>query len=566
MPECVGAKAGGAGMSIRQRVFVVITGLNLVVVLCGAVGGIGMYLSNLSFQSVYVDRVIPMRQLKDVSDTYSIHVESVIHKGVSGQITLETVKQELARLGESGMTAWKAYTSTYLTPEEALLVKEVDAVLLATQQALNDALRAAERAPNGLEVLEKESQAIDSDLEKLGVQLNALVTLQMDVAKQEFDSSQKRFSILLYGLIALTLASGLGGFLAGRSLREAISGLLTLISENLDELAVGNVASDVPAKVQSESGEVGTIGTALQSVRSNIREIVRNLVRQSDALAAASEELTATSKELSSNTEQIHGSLSEVSSASTQLSQTVDALAQSAQHISSQGQTVASAVEQMSASITEVSRNCTRESVIARQADERTQETRKLMERLQEAANEVGKIVGVIADVARQTNLLALNAAIEAATAGVAGRGFAVVANEVKELAKESAAAAERIAGQIEQMRSATRDAMSGIQELSGVNQEVNAIAQAIAAAVEQQTVTVHEISRNMLMQTQAITRVSTDIQSVAGGTGVVTKNIGSVGQQAESVAASATETNVSAGELSSMAGQLMTVVRRFKV
>ena len=77
--------------------------------------------------------------------------------------------------------------------------------------------------------------------------------------------------------------------------------------------------------------------------------------------------------------------------------------------------------------------------------------------------DKISEIVNLITDLANQTNLLALNAAIEAARAGDAGRGFAVVATEVKSLAVESRASAERISEMIDNLQKQTQNAVDAV-------------------------------------------------------------------------------------------------------
>ena len=74
---------------------------------------------------------------------------------------------------------------------------------------------------------------------------------------------------------------------------------------------------------------------------------------------------------------------------------------------------------------------------------------------LADASTQIGKVIDIITSIAQQTDLLALNATIEAARAGEAGKGFAVVANEMKELAKQTAAATDEIRNKIEAIQSA---------------------------------------------------------------------------------------------------------------
>jgi methyl-accepting chemotaxis protein len=109
---------------------------------------------------------------------------------------------------------------------------------------------------------------------------------------------------------------------------------------------------------------------------------------------------------------------------------------------------------------------------------ERTQGIRSSIEqssatiyRLGQSANEIGKIVGVIDEIASQTNLLALNAAIEAARAGEAGRGFSVVADEVRKLAERTAAATTEIGSMIDGVQMQAQQAVS-IMETGSVGME----------------------------------------------------------------------------------------------
>ena len=59
-------------------------------------------------------------------------------------------------------------------------------------------------------------------------------------------------------------------------------------------------------------------------------------------------------------------------------------------------------------------------------------------EDLEKRANDITKIVSIVAGIAEQTNLLALNASIEAARAGEQGKGFSVVAESIKKLSEQS--------------------------------------------------------------------------------------------------------------------------------
>jgi methyl-accepting chemotaxis protein len=183
-------------------------------------------------------------------------------------------------------------------------------------------------------------------------------------------------------------------------------------------------------------------------------------------------------------------------------------------------QTVASAAEELHASIAEIAGQVGRSSHAARGAVTRMSEARAVVDRLGLAAEEIGRVVEIIGEIAAQTNLLALNATIEAARAGEAGKGFAVVAGEVKNLASQSARSAEDITSRVATIQKVTRDTVGMIDEVSRAIAEMDEVAAGISAAVEEQTAATSEIARNVNVTAARAGDVNDLMESVAGSVG----------------------------------------------
>lgn len=157
---------------------------------------------------------------------------------------------------------------------------------------------------------------------------------------------------------------------------------------------------------------------------------------------------------------------------------------------------ISGSVGQFSTTITEISSNVNRTANLAQEANEIAVETCSLVEGLDESSRVIGKIVEVIQELADQTNLLALNATIESARAGEAGRGFAVVASAVKDLAKQTAAATKNIETTVGEIQKNIQGVVGSTNSISRSVSEVHTNMTTIAAAVEEQSVTIASINR----------------------------------------------------------------------
>ncbi len=182
------------------------------------------------------------------------------------------------------------------------------------------------------------------------------------------------------------------------------------------------------------------------------------------------------------------------------------------------------------------------------------------------AANEISKVTQVITDISDQTNLLALNATIEAARAGDAGKGFAVVAHEIKELAKQTAAATSEIRNSIESIQNSTAETVTEIRQISEVINKVDNIVADIATSVEEQSATTNEISANVQQAAQGIGEVNGNVAESSAVASMVAADIAKVSQTAAELAENGSDVKNSAQDIEKIAGYLKTLSDQFKI
>ena len=285
--------------------------------------------------------------------------------------------------------------------------------------------------------------------------------------------------------------------------------------------------SSVQAMVQGIADIAKQVSFATEDVHSGIKVSHDSAVQQSEATssaAAAIEEVTVSISEVAT-----HAKMTEVTATHTG-------------EVSRQG--------------TAVTQNASRK--IESLADT-VRQSAEQVESLGQRSEEIGRITGVIKEIADQTNLLALNAAIEAARAGEAGRGFAVVADEVRKLAERTTRATREIAEVTQTINDETQQAVAGMR--SGAQQVADGV-----HLVNETAETLHQINQEMGKTTEMVGEISHASQEQQAAMTELAQSVERVSHMTEQNVAVINQTNATVDYLNAVVTRMRKAVTQYGV
>ncbi|MCW6037795.1 MCP four helix bundle domain-containing protein [Spirulina subsalsa FACHB-351] len=417
---------------------------------------VGFWSINQKVGTIYDDRVVPLKQLKLVSDAYAVSIVDAANKANSDRITMAEALGSIQAAMSIIEGQWQQYKKTDLTREEQALVLEIENLFRRSDQMvyeLEEVLQAGNR--DRLMVL---ASSVYDVIDPITLRLNELMTLQLEVAEEERNGAAALYQMVLLifiPVLVLTIVIVLS------PLKKVLSQLLTAaLEETIENLA-------------KASSEIATVTEQQERVAAQ--------------QAVSVQETTTTMHQLEVSSQQ-----------SSEQAQLVAQRAQEVLELSQQGNEAVNGTMQGMQELQE------RVEAIAQQADH-----------LNHQARQIGMISQLVGEVANQTNMLALNASIEAVRAGEHGKGFSVVATEIRKLAEQSQESVQKINHLVQSIQKSIQTTVNAAEVGSSTVQTNVQLAEVTANSFQGVTLAIEEVVASSQQIALSVQQEASAIQQI---------------------------------------------------
>ncbi len=251
-------------------------------VISGIVGWRGLSSTVNGLESVYLDRVVPLRDLKQIADLYAVNIVDTTHKARNGNHSTEQALKDIEAAETTIARIWSAYLKKPLIAEEEALVREIDPLMRLGNTSV-ERLKGILRAQDMDALAAYASAELYPAIDPLSAKFSTLIEVQLDAARAEYERGEQTYASSRLLLIAIVLLSAIiGAVIALRVTRRLLGDLggePAAVCEAVARIAAGDLQHELPI----EPGDTRSIAYSLAQMQIALRQLVEEIAQVVEA-------------------------------------------------------------------------------------------------------------------------------------------------------------------------------------------------------------------------------------------------------------------------------------------